>query len=470
MSMSQILIVEDEDAVRESLAALIEKRLGHEVTTCKNISEAIKVIKNERFDLIITDMQMPLETGLRMDEEGGLQVIRAVNEAGIQVPIIVMTGYGTIENAVDAMRLGAFDYLQKPPDFEDLQWKIQRALKYQFLEQENLRLSHENVLLREQMFSTYGLENIIGESKAMHTLKEDIRLAACSDAIVLIQGESGTGKELVANAIHYNSLRADRPFIILNCAAFPRDLIDDELFGHRRGSFSSAIADRKGAFEEADGGSLFLDEIGEMPLEMQPRLLRVLEQKEVKPIGENITRIVDVRVIAATNKNLRQEKDEGRFRPDLFERLNVLVLNPPPLKQIKEDIPLLVEHFIRIFQQETGKRIKKVSSGALDVLMDYDWPGNVRELKNVILRTILYLDREIIQKENIRMNDLYPLQERKEYQDMISIPAGSSLNEIKLEAARQTLEMAGGKKTEAARILDISTSTFWKMLGELKKK
>ncbi len=470
MSMSQILVVDDEDTVRESIAALIEKRLGHEVTTCKNISEAIKVIKNERFDLIITDMQMPLETGLKMDEEGGLQVIRTVKESGIQVPIIVMTGYGTIENAVDAMRLGAFDYLQKPPDFEDLQWKIQRALKYQFLEQENLRLSHENVLLREQIFSTYGLENIIGESKAMHKLKEDIRLAAYSDAIVLIQGESGTGKELVANAIHYNSLRADRPFIILNCAAFPRDLIDDELFGHRRGSFSSAIADRKGAFEEANGGSLFLDEIGEMPLEMQPRLLRVLEQKEVKPIGENITRIVDVRVIAATNKNLRQEKDEGRFRPDLFERLNVLVLNPPPLKQIKEDIPLLVEHFIRIFQQETGKRIKKVSSSALDMLTDYDWPGNVRELKNVIERTILYLDREVIQKENIRMDDLSPSQEQKENQDMISIPAGSSLDEIKLEAVRQTLEMAGGKKTEAARILDISTSTFWKMLGELKKK
>lgn len=465
--MSQILLIDDECVSRKSITAILEF-YGHEVTSCENISEALKVIQNERHDLIITEMRLPMVSNSKIDDEGGLQIIQAAMDATISVPIIVITSFSSIQNTVDAMRLGAYDYLTKPIDFDEFLMKIKGALLHRFSptkEWIKKPLSSKITNLKPGK-AVYKFENIIGESEAIKKLKEEIRVVADSTATVLIQGESGTGKELVAKNIHYLSLRRNKAFVTLNCAAFPPFLIEDELFGHRKGAFSGAIADRRGAVEEAEGGSLFLDEIGEMPKDMQPRLLRVLEQKEVKRIGENVAKTVDVRIIAATNKNLEQEVSEGRFRPDLFERLNIIVLNLPPLRQIKEDIPHLVEHFIRLFHYDTNKPLSRISDAALDMLMNYDWPRNVRELKNVIERTLLFMDGDVINLNNLRMNTSSLKNKGDEY--AISIPFGQSLEGIKLEAIRQTLDAFDGNKTHTAKALGISTSTLWKALKTIQ--
>jgi len=340
--MSQILLIDDDNRSRKSITDILEF-CGYEVTGCETVFEALKIIKNERHDLIITDMHLPMELNSIIDDEGGLQIIRAIMDANVSVPIIVITGFGSVENTVEAMRLGAHDYLTKPISVNELKVKIQHALNDRFSTFQKCvmkMMGYSYETMSQNPYSVaYKFEDFIGESEVMQELKEEIRVVAGSTVTVLIQGESGTGKELVARAIHYKSNRGNKPFLALNCAAFPQTLIEDELFGHRKGAFSGAIADRKGAFEEAEGGSLLLDEIAEMPLDMQPRLLRVLEQKEVKRIGENIAKTVDVRIIAATNKKLEQEVSEGRFRPDLFERINIIVLNLPLLRQRKEDIP-----------------------------------------------------------------------------------------------------------------------------------
>ncbi|MFQ6039516.1 MAG: sigma-54-dependent transcriptional regulator [Candidatus Poribacteria bacterium] len=477
--MSQILLIDDDYASINSIKDILVFD-GHEVTCCTSVFEALKVIQNERHDLIITDMRLPIEPNSTIDDEGGLQIIKAIIARNILAPIIVITGFGSIKNSVDAMSFGAYDYLIKPVDFKELRMKVRQALHDRFPafqqrimkiigyydEVQNLKQCHCESL--KQPYSIAGeFENLIGESKKIQQLKEEIRVVAGSAATVLIQGESGTGKELVARAIHQKSERQDKKFITLNCAAFPENLIEDELFGHRKGSFSSAMADRKGALEEANGGSLFLDEIGEMPLNMQPRLLRILEYKEVKRIGENIAKTVDVRVIAATNKKLEQEVSAGRFRADLFERLNVVRLNLPPLRQIKEDIPLLINHFIRLFHHDKNKPVPKISDAALDILIDYNWPGNVRELKNVIERTLLFIDGDVINEDNLRMNN-FQINRDKPNGDVLSIPFGYSLEEIKLEAIRQTLDTYDGNKTHTARALGISTSTLWKALKTME--
>ena len=471
--MSQILLIDDEHVVKESITAILEF-YGHEVTGCENVLEASKVIKNERHDLIITDMRLPMESNSTIDDEGGLKIIQATVDVNISVPIIVITGFGSIENTVNAMRFGAYDYLTKPIDFDEFKIKIQRALQDRFslaqgqmLEQLPQKTASAAAQLtnRKLYLPGYRLGSIIGKSKAIQKVREEIRVAAGSTATVLIQGESGTGKELVAKAIHYNSDRGNKALITLNCAAFPQNLIEDELFGHRKGAFSTAIADRRGTVEEAEGNSLFLDEIGEMPLEMQPRLLRILEQKEVKRIGENITKTVDVRIIAATNKELELEMSAGRFRPDLFERLNIITLNLPPLRRIKEDIPLLVEHFIHLCHDTSGP-VPRISDAALYMLVDYDWPRNVRELRNVIERTLLFMDGDVINEKNLRMST-YSVSKPNDY--TISIPLGETLEEIKLEAIRQTLDEFDGNKTRTAKALGISTSTLWKALKTIEK-
>ena len=473
--MSQILLIDDDYTSINTIKDILLFG-GHEVTCCMSVFEALKVIQNERHDLIITDMRLPIEPDSAIDNEGGLQIIKAIIEQNILVPIIVITGFGSIKNTVDAMSFGAYDYLIKPVDFKELKMKVQQALRDRFsaFQQRIMKIidsSRSSNTSEVQNLKPYavarGFENLIGESKKIQQLKEEIHLVAGSVATVLIQGESGTGKELVARAIHQKSKRQNKEFITLNCAAFPENLIEDELFGHRKGAFSSAIADRKGAFEEAEGGSLFLDEIGEMPLNMQPRLLRVLEYKEVKRIGENIAKTVDVRIIAATNKKLEQEVSAGRFRADLFERLNVVRLELPPLREIKEDIPLLVNYFIRLFHQGKSKPIPEISDAALNMLMDYDWPHNVRELKNVIERTLLFMDGDVINENNLRLNTL-PINQDNRNEAVLSIPFGRSLEEIKLEAIRQTLHTYNGNKTHTAKALGISTSTLWKALKTME--
>jgi DNA-binding NtrC family response regulator len=377
-----------------------------------------------------------------------------------------MTAHGSIENAVHAIRLGAFDYLTKPFSADELRIKVEKALEQSQLVKENLRLSEENAYLKTSISEPFSLDKIVGQTDIMKKLLEDIYVAAQSSSTVLIRGESGTGKELVAKAIHYNSPRREKILVTLNCACFPSDLIEDELFGHRKGSFSGATDDRKGAFEEADGGTIFLDEIGEMPLEMQPRLMRVLEQKEVKRIGENIAEKVDVRVVAATNQNLERSVSKGTFRGDLFERLNVISIRIPPLRERKDDIPLLVDHFIDIFNNEISKRIKGISKSALNALMQHDWPRNVRELRNVLERTIIFMEGDTIQEKDLRFSAQIP-NNNMDNKLVAALPVGSSLEDMEKELIAKTLEANNWNKRKTAGQLGIKHPKT--LLDKIKK-
>lgn len=462
--MSRILIVDDEGTHRRG-AVLTLSKLGHEVIESINEAEATDIINRECFDLVITDMLMPPRDGMPEDMESGLRIIDLVRTVDLNATVIVMTAHGSIENAVEAMRRGAFDYLTKPFSADELKIKANKALEQNRLVKENLRLSAENAYLKTSISEPFALDKIIGQSDIMKKLLDDIYVAAQSSSTVLIRGESGTGKEMVAKAIHYNSSRRDRILITLNCACFPSDLIEDELFGHRKGAFSGATSDRKGAFEESDGGTIFLDEIGEMPLEMQPRLMRVLEQKEVKRIGENIVKNVDTRVVAATNQNLEAAVSKGKFRGDLFERLNVISIYVPPLRDRKDDIPLLVEYFIEIFSKETSKRIEDISQPALDALMQHDWPRNVRELKNVIERTIIFMDGDVIEEKDLRFSA--PIPQRDNDDSIASLPVGSSLEDMEKVLIAKTLEANEWNKRKTARQLGIKHPKT--LLDKIKK-
>ncbi|MFC1716336.1 sigma-54-dependent transcriptional regulator [Candidatus Poribacteria bacterium] len=450
--MGKILIVDDAVTNRRGTVLTLNK-LGHKVMESENEAEAANIIGKESFDLVITDMLMPPGDGQPEDMESGLRVIELAKSSDPNTTVIVMTAHGSIENAVKAMQLGAFDYLQKPFTPDELKIKATRALEQHKLLEENLRLSVENEYLKTSISEPFALDNIIGESNVMKRLLDDVCIAAQSSSTVLIRGESGTGKELIAKAIHYNSPRRDKVLITLNCACFPSELIEDELFGHRKGSFTNANQDRMGAFEESDGGTIFLDEIGEMPMEMQPRLMRVLEQKEVKRIGENRVKNIDVRVVAATNKDLEDATVKSTFRGDLFERLNVISIYLPPLRERKEDIPLLVDHFVETFNKETSKKIRGVTSPALDALMRHDWPRNVRELRNVIERTIIFIDGDIIGEKDLRFSTLIPQQNSNG--SVASVSVGSSLEEMEKELIEKTLRANNWNKRQTARQLGI---------------
>lgn len=453
--MSRILIIDDDDTHRRGTALTIRKA-GHEAIESTNEAEATDTIKNESLDLVITDMLMPPGDGMEKDMESGLRIIKTAKSVDQKTSVIVMTAHGSIENAVEAMRMGAFDYLTKPFSAEELKVKTAKALEQSWLINENIRLSEENEHLKINLRETFSLDKIIGQSLVMRKLLENIHIAAQSASTVLIRGESGTGKELAARAIHYNSPRRGNLFVTLNCACFPSELIEDELFGHRKGAFTGSIMDRKGAFEEAHGGSILLDEIGEMPLGMQPRLLRVLEQKEVKRIGENISKKVDVRVIAATNHDLERSVSDGRFRSDLFERLNVLSIYMPPLRERKDDIPILVQHFMEIYSKETSRRIIGISQKAMDALMQHSWPRNVRELRNVIERTIIFMEGDIIDEDDLRFSADIP-QHDKTFDDNLiaSLPVGSSLEDMEKLLIAKTLQANNWNKSKTAEQLGI---------------
>ena len=462
--MSKILIVDDEGTHRRGTALTLNK-LGHEVAESENETQAAQMLDAESFELVITDMLMPPKESMPEDEESGLRVIDLVKTNAPNTTVIVMTAHGSIENAVEAMRLGAFDYLTKPFSANELKIKAAKALEQHKLIVENRRLTAENEYLKTSIIEPFTFGKIIGESKAMGRLLDYTQIAAQSSSTVLIRGESGTGKELIAKAIHYNSPRRDKVPITLNCACFPSELIEDELFGHRKGAFSGATSDRTGAFEEADGSTIFLDEIGEMPLEMQPRLMRVLEQKEIKRIGENITKEVDVRVVAATNRDLELEISKNTFRSDLFERLNVLSIYLPPLRERKEDIPLLVEHFVEMFNKQMSKQIKGVSPAALDALMKHNWPRNVRELKNVIERTMIFIDSDVIEEEALRFSTRIPQDVSDD--STASVPVGSSLEDMEKELIRKTLEANDWNKRQSGRQLGIKHPKT--LLDKIKK-
>jgi two-component system nitrogen regulation response regulator NtrX len=382
MPGEQILIVDDEPAIRKALRDVLEDE-GYRVRAVGSGADALRAVADDTPDLVFLDIWMP-----HMD---GLETLAELKRLRPEAPVVVISGHGTIETAVKATRLGAYDFIEKPLSLEKTLVTVSRAL-------EHGRLERENATLRAQLEAR---TEIIGDSPPMRALRDQIATAAPSTGRVLIHGENGSGKELVARAIHALSTRSGRPFVEVNCAAIPEELIESELFGHERGAFTSAVARRRGKFETADGGTLFLDEIGDMSLKTQAKVLRALEEQAFERVGGRETLRVDVRVIAASNRDVPSLIAQGAFREDLFYRLNVIPIEVPPLRARREDVPALVEHFIRVFCAENGKRLKAVAPAALTYFMTYDWPGNVRELRNMVERLVIMVPGEVIGVEDL---------------------------------------------------------------------
>jgi len=422
---------------------------GYEIREAADGNEAVKAVEEKYHDLILMDIRMP---GL-----SGIEALQKIKDLSPGIPIIIMTAYASVNTAIDALKSGAYDYLTKPLDIEELKILVAKALQFQKLEK-------ENIYLKEQLKDRFDFSNIIGRSPAMKQLFETMALVAPTEATVLIVGESGTGKELIANAIHQNSARAQRPFIKVNCAALPETLLESELFGHEKGAFTGATARKQGRFQLANNSSILLDEIGEMSPTTQAKILRVLQEREFEPIGSTQTVKVDTRVIAATNKNLEEEIRQGRFREDLFYRINVVTIEVPPLRERHEDIPLLADFFLKRFAEKNRRVIKGFTPRAVDLLMRYNWSGNVRELENVVERAVIMARGEMITPmefpENLKELD----QELRETR--IDIAAGRSLKEVEKEMILRTLEETGGNRTHAADILGISRRTLQLKLKE----
>jgi two-component system response regulator PilR (NtrC family) len=446
MSDTRVLVVDDERSMRELLVIML-KQAGHEVTAVDGGEEAVEALKREVFDLVITD--------LRMRKVDGLAVLRAAKDLSPQTVVLVITAFASTETAVEAMRLGAYDYITKPFKLDEIKLTIANAL-------ERKRLQDENRALKRQLRRERGLENLIGQSRSMRALLEAIRKTADSLSTVLVTGESGTGKELVAQAIHHESGRRTGPFVSVNCGAIPETLMESELFGHVKGAFTGAVANHVGLFSAADGGTLFLDEITEVPTTVQVKLLRAIQEREIRRVGDTRDVKVDVRVIAASNRDVTKAVAEGVLREDLFYRLNVIPLTLPPLRERREDIPLLVEHFVRKLSVELGKPVKGVTPEALAVLEQYHWPGNVRELENVIERALV-----LGSGDRLDVDALPPdLRRRREAPD---VPAGlpeagidleSTLDQIEQRYIQLALERTGGVQTRAAELLRLSFRQF----------
>ncbi|MBM4306691.1 MAG: sigma-54-dependent Fis family transcriptional regulator [Deltaproteobacteria bacterium] len=441
MIPKRILIVDDEESFRNVLTVILKKE-GYEVEGAANGEEGLSKVASTEFDHVLCDIRMP-----QMD---GLEFLQASKKAGTEAPIIMMSAYGTVDTAIEAMKLGAYDYISKPFKPDEIILTLKKA-------EERERLRKENELLRKEVKKEYSFENIVSKNEKMNKIFEIIRKVAPYKSTILITGESGTGKELVAKAIHYHSDRAKRLFVPVNCGAIPENLLESELFGHVKGAFTDAIRTKKGLFEEADEGTIFLDEIGELPSQLQVKLLRVLQEGEIRRVGESKSIQVDVRIIAATVKDLAREVNEGRFREDLFYRLNVLHIYIPPLRERKEDIPLLLQHFINKHNQTLNKNVKDVESKAIESLMNYKWSGNVRELENTIERAVVLTDGERIEIDHLPFEiqnfqnevPMVPMAE-EEY----SIKKASRMLEMGL--IRKALRKTKGNHTQAARLLEIS--------------
>jgi two-component system response regulator HydG len=445
-----VLVVDDDSAHRTMLKTLIGG-WGYAVSEADDGSTAVEKIKDTAFDLVLMDVRMVKVSGLE-----ALETIKAVNPA---IPVIIMTAYSSVETAVKALKQGAHDYLTKPLDFDKLRLTIDRAM-------EHTRLKEENRLLRETLGQQFDNQNIIGKSPAMLKLLETVSQVAPSEATVLISGESGTGKELIAGALHFNSLRKGGPFVKINCAAITETLLESELFGHEKGAFTGADRRKEGRFSQAHGGTLLLDEVSEMSLMMQVKLLRALQEREFNRVGGEATIQVDVRVIAATNKDLMEQINDGAFREDLYYRLNVVELEVPPLSHRKEDIPLLAQHFLETFVAKNRKEIKGFTPKAMDNLIRYDWPGNVRELMNAVERGVVLARTDYLDVTDFSFMQNSMLQTDQDSADSaaLSVKGDVPLEEIEKAAILSTLQAAGGNKSEAARRLGITRKTLHKKL------
>ncbi len=385
MDKARILIVDDDKAIRESLSRLLTDK-GYEAFAVEDGYQAIEMVRQKEWDLAMVDLKMP---GI-----DGFEVLSKLSQISPRTSVIVITGYATVESAVKAIRQGAVDYVAKPFTFEELLIRVEKAL-------ESMRLLAENIYLRQELSERYAFSNILGKSGAMQEIFRLIEKVAPTDSTVLIRGESGTGKELIARALHYHSLRKKEKFITVDCGALPETLLESELFGHVKGSFTGAIVTKRGLLEVANGGTFFLDEVGDLSVGIQSKLLRVLQEKEFRQVGGIKSIKVDVRLIAATNKNIEKMIDNGSFREDLFYRINVVPIHLPSLRERKEDIPLLVHHFLEVYNKKKSKQIKGVSAEAMNLLMDFEWPGNVRELEHIIERLVIMSEGDIIESEQL---------------------------------------------------------------------
>jgi len=416
------------------------------VETSHSGPKALELIEKNDFSVIISDIKLP--------QLSGMEILRRVKDTKPYIPVIMVTAYGTIKQAVEALKEGAMDYVVKPFDVEELKIIVSQGL-------ERGRLKQENILLKKQLREKYSFDNIIGKSKRMMEIFSLIEKIAATDSTVLVNGESGTGKELAARAIHLISRYQERPFVSINCGAVPDSLLESELFGHMRGSFTGAVADKKGMFEVAEGGVLFLDEVGEMSPMTQVKLLRALQDKKIRRVGGTEEIPVDIRIIAATNQDLKRKIEEGKFREDLFYRLNVLSLVMPPLRKRKEDLPLLVSHFIKKYCQEMGRKTKRIAPEVMNVFESYPWPGNVRELENVIERVVAIEERGIITRDSLPEELLAP---HKKPDTTYLFEPGFSLNshldDIAKNYIKQARQAAGGKLRETASLLGISYRTL----------
>ncbi len=443
MASERILIVDDEDGMRRLLSRVLSRE-GYETSAVGSGAEALRLVANERFDLVVTDIKMP--------EMDGLELLAELKEYEPSLPIIVITAYGTIENAVQALRSGDYDYIAKPFENDEIKLTVAKAF-------ERERLLAENRYLHAELEGRYDFSGIVGGSPAMQQVYEMASSVAASNANVLITGESGTGKELLARSIHYSSPRKEKPFIVLNCAALSEGVLESELFGHEKGAFSGALDTRKGRFERADQGTLFIDEVAEMSMAAQVKLLRVIQEHEFERVGGNKTISVDVRIVAATNKKLEDQVKDGKFREDLYYRLNVVNINVPPLRSRREDVEPLSRFFLEKYTAETGKKITDLSPRALSCLLAHDWPGNVRELQNAIERAV------VLSKGSVLTPRDFPQGMQGDDQICLQIPEkGGSLTDILEDLERQliiqTLQREDGSQTRAAETLGIKRTTL----------
>lgn len=443
---AKILIVDDEKPIRDSLKMVLDDE-GFSTEVAADGEEALQKIQESNFEIVVTDIKMP-----KLD---GMQLLESASKISPETFFIIMTAYASVKTAIDSLRQGAFDYLIKPVEFDDLIIRIKRLINYK-------QMALENKTLRQKISSDMGFTNLIGKSEPMKKVFQVIQQVAPTNSNVLIMGKSGTGKELVAKAIHYNSRRKDNIFLPINCGAISENLIESELFGHKKGSFTGATEDKQGLFKVADGGTLFLDEIGELPLNLQVKLLRAIEDKEFFPVGGTKAVSTNVRIIAATNQNLFERTKTGEFREDLFYRLNVVELKLPSLNERKEDIPLLVSHFLEMYCSEMGKKILGVTNHTMKILISHDWRGGVRELENVIERAVIFASRDYLEVKDLA-----------EYVRGSESPGGypdslkDALRNFEYEHILKTIKKFEYNKEEAAKALEIGLSSLYRKMDEL---
>jgi two-component system response regulator PilR (NtrC family) len=446
---TRILVVDDERSIRDSLKMVLQEE-GYQAQSACDGKEALHLLHQENFDILITDLKMP--------EMDGLELTKQCLQAYPKIAVIIITAYGSLDSAIKALRLGAHDYILKPFDFDDVLLKVQRIIQ-----QKELIL--ENKVLRREIHTRYDFSNIVGQSPQMQKVFDLIRKVANTKGNVLITGKSGTGKELVARAIHFNSDRANKPFVPINCGAIVGTLMESEFFGHKKGAFTGAIQDKDGYFKMAHRGTLFLDEVGDIPQHLQVKLLRAIEDGKIVPVGATSPIEVDVRIIAATNRDLTKEMEKGNFREDLYYRLNVVEIKLPSLNERREDIPLLVDHFIKKYNKELNRHILGTDNETMRILMNYQYKGGIRELENVIERALILCEGEYITKQ-----DLPPNMIEKEYEMNVPDRLKEAIATFEKRHIMNILRRTKNNKEEAAKILDISLSSLYRKVDELAIK